>query len=1270
MNGFRVIDRFNREVEVLINDEDLSADDLALALEPSTHCATTPLARGVIVDGRWHPPATPIDQLALRQGSLVHPSPTPPVVPAKPMARALLSADNKARADASPLALQEGIGLADGTVPFNRPPRLAPAVEPVAICVPPELPARSPSEPLSIAGLLLPIIGGAVIALLLSPMLAIFAALGPLITLGMWWERRHRAEREHREAKAHEREACAALEARLPSLVAAETARRRSVVPKMDVVIERATQLSSRIWERGAADLDAYHVGIGTTEVRFAPTLQVEGAGTDLEPSSLAIETVNAAPRLVAVPLVIDLSPGRIVGIVGPRSPAQGLARALATQIVVHHAPSVARLVIAASPEASEDWAWCRWLPHCGDPVDGEPGALIGRTADTEIADHALAGLSSETNAGVVAVLDDPAAFHGRDTAGRRLVDDERVAVIVIAPTIDRLPAGCTDLLQLDPVGWVTQRDPRRADGIKSATTWGLSCSQARAAARRLAQLDDPALHRRDAGVPDTVPLLAPLGIGGDDPAEILGRWADTCGRDTLTAVIGADAHGPVDLDLIGAGPHLLVGGTTGSGKSELLRSLVAGLASTHDPDHCAFVLIDYKGGAAFDCCRRLPHIAGFVTDLDQSLAARALHCLQAELRYREDRLRAVGAQDIAAFRSIESPGESLPRLLVVVDEFATLASELPDFLDALVGIAQRGRSLGVHLVLATQRPAGVVTDDIRANAGCRIALRVTDKHDSVDVIGSPDAAAISRSRPGRAIARLGPSELIAFQSAIITGRQAQRPPVEIRVLDEGEAMSPGFDDGPTDLQRLVHTIGLAWGNRPRPRPPWPDPLPPTAERNPDGWWLIDDPEGQCRRIEGWKPTDGHLVVLGGRRSGATSTLAEAAFSCIEGGGHVYVIDLDAGELAALEALGVVIGPTDAERRRRLLRRLDDEIATRRATQRGAEPSILLVLDDLGGLERAHDPIRDSEIHQQLARVWADGPAVGVVVAISIRRAAELSTAMAATAGTVLLHGSADPADALRFGLPAIDVDLPPGRARRVSDGSLLHVMRSGSSVADAASNWTSDRPANAPFEIGILAPSISTSVVGASVAVGTVAELHIAVADANLQLASLTLHGGEHALVLGPARSGRTTALATIGHLAPSSVVVGEALAAALGVDPTQPSELIAVLATRGPTLVLIDDCLTVGDPTGDLARLVARPPEGVHVIASAHPSRIRQAYGHWSADIAASRAGILLQPDPLDGDLLGAPLPSRLGRIEIPGRGFLVADGRARLAQIVHRV
>jgi S-DNA-T family DNA segregation ATPase FtsK/SpoIIIE len=1172
--------------------------------------------------------------------------------------------------------LVEGIGLVDGVVPFNRPPRLTPAVESAALCVPGAPPDRPESEPLSIAGIVLPIVGGAVIALLLSPMLAVFAALGPVITIGMWWERRHRADRGHREATEREREAGAALEARLPLLCAAETTRRRDLVPTVDVVVERAMRLSSRIWERGTDDLDAFLTGIGTTEDRFAPTLHVEGDGSDPVPSSLAMEAINSAAPLAGVPLVIDLAPGRTVGIVGPRSAAQRVGRALVAQLVVHHGPSVARVAVAASASTVADWAWCRWLPHCSDPDDGESGALLGVTSDTAIADRAFTGLSSESTTTVIGILDDPGAFQGRDTVGRRLVAHERVALIVIAPSVDRLPVGCTDLLRIDPAGRITRRDPRSGERATSGTAWGLSISQATAAARRLAQLDDPALRRRDVGVPDTVPLLRTLDVNGDDPVEILDRWGRTRGADALTATMGADAHGAVEFDLIADGPHLLVGGTTGSGKSELLRSLIAGLAASHDPDHCAFVLIDYKGGAAFDCCRELPHVAGFVTDLDQSLAARALQCLEAELRYREDRLRAVGAQDMAAFRALAPPGPALPRMVVVVDEFATLASELPEFLDALVGIAQRGRSLGVHLVLATQRPAGVVTDDIRANAGCRIALRVTDSHDSVDVIGTPDAAAIPRSRPGRAIARLGPSELIAFQSAIVTGQKARRDPIEIRIVgDRGSGVGELADDGQSDLQRLVHTVGLAWGDRSLPRSPWPDPLPSTAERNADGWWLVDDPEAQCRRVEGWTPADGHLVVVGGPGSGVTSTLAEAAFSGIERDGHVYVIDLDAGGLGALDSLesvGVVVGPTDAERRRRLLRRLDGEVADRRAAAGRGDVPILLIIDDLGGLERAHEPIRESEIHDQLARIWADGPAVSVVVATSLRRPAELPTAMAATAGTVLLHTTTDRADALRFGLPAIDTVLPPGRARRASDGALVHVMRSGRDLGEAASAWASRCPSRPPFVIGILERSIGAVEGGASVTVDATAELCVAIAEFDLGPTSLALHPGEHALVLGPARSGRTTALVTIGRLARSVVVVGagSAVAAALDTEPIEPSALAAALAQRGPTLVLIDDCLNVEDPTGDLARLIRRPPEGVHLVASAHPGRLRQAYGHWAADLAASRTGVLLQPDPLDGDLLGAPLPGRLRRIDVPGRGFLVADGHARLVQLVHHI
>ena len=182
-------------------------------------------------------------------------------------------------------------------------------------------------------------------------------------------------------------------------------------------------------------------------------------------------------------------------------------------------------------------------------------------------------------------------------------------------------------------------------------------------------------------------------------------------------------------------------------------------------------MLVDFKGGSAFDECARLPHTVGLVTDLDEHLAERALRCLEAELqvpgapaarcrRHRPPRLPA--QRQPAASRC--------PRLLVIIDEFATLKAELPEFIDALVGVAQRGRSLGVHLLLATQRPQGAISENIKANTNLRIALRMQDKSDSSDVIDVPDAAAIPRTAPGRAYVRLGPNEVVAIQTALVHG--------------------------------------------------------------------------------------------------------------------------------------------------------------------------------------------------------------------------------------------------------------------------------------------------------------------------------------------------------------------------------------------------------------------------------------------------------------------------------------------------------------------
>ena len=243
-------------------------------------------------------------------------------------------------------------------------------------------------------------------------------------------------------------------------------------------------------------------------------------------------------------------------------------------------------------------------------------------------------------------------------------------------------------------------------------------------------------------------------------------------------------------------------------------------------------MLVDYKGGATFDACAELPHTVGVVTDLDDRLAERALVSLEAELRRRERLLRSVGAVDLTDWRAVAGR-PPLPRLVVVVDEFATLVAEVPGFVEALVAIAQRGRSLGVHLVLATQRPSGVVSDDIRANTNLRIALRVHDVADARDVVGHDAPAAFGRRVPGRTMLRLGPGEHVVFQAARSSGPARRAADPGLRVVGDAP---PVVDDEPadeTELAVLVHSIrnAAALCDVQRPHQPWLPALPAAPRR-------------------------------------------------------------------------------------------------------------------------------------------------------------------------------------------------------------------------------------------------------------------------------------------------------------------------------------------------------------------------------------------------------------------------------------------------------
>ena len=1223
--------------------------------------------------------------------------------------------------DDRPTRLAAIVGrTASGQIPFNRPPRSPRSPRPEPLITPGEEPRRS-TRTISFgwAALCGPLLVGLLMALLYSPYMALFALLSPIMMGANWIDSRRRNKAERKRSRRRIQSSLVEFQVAAQAAHVEEARRQRDLLPHLGEAIRRIRQPSVRLWERRPNHEDFLSLVAAHGPVPFDPELAVDGS----QPANEAIAVLEQLGPLPDSPIAVDLGPGKLLGLVGDRHATTAVARSLLIQAAAHHGPADLAVLVAADGVTAPLWKWTAWLPHASHPAVGRPRLLAEhRTTAAEIAIEVADAWSSRAEGQwphLLVLADGENLATGRTPPLRPLLQDSAgpVSAIVLASSVDQLPATATAVIEARDLSGTVDLS-QSGEAFSSVLATGMSLVLARDAARGLARYEDPEQSGADSGIPNRSSLLGLLGLPTGDEADIVARssaltkaiterWQEHEHAETLAAPIGVDGHGTLMADLVVDGPHALVGGTTGSGKSELLRSLVASLAATCSPEQVNFVLVDYKGGSAFDACASLPHVVGLVTDLDERLAERALRCLEAELRHREQILRDRGAADLAHYRVLAS-NEGIPplaRLVVIIDEFAALAAELPGFMDSLVNVAQRGRSLGIHLVLATQRPAGAVSANIRTNTALRIALRVLDPADSMDVLDSPEAAAIGRHRPGRAFARFGPGELVEFQCALATGVTAAQRGLRVVPAPDGvpamEDEAEAGGDAPDDLTRLVTAASTAWEEWSGipPRQPWPDPLPLEVSLSAlaaDGgasvpFALADDPNRQCQYPLGWDPDQGNVIFAGNPGSGTTTALATLGISLASRHSpadcHLYAIDSGTGQLAPLMALphcGAVVGPDQRDRVRRLVRRLEDELDQRLAQSWGSSdstpPFVLTLIDNWGGLAKSLDNVAGYALLTSLERVWAEGPAVGLFLAAAADQLSKVSRAIQAATPQTFVFRLGDPAQYRQWGVAVDDpASLPPGRGFAVPSGLEIQVALPDGGLGDAAAAVAAACPqSGGPSPVESLPSVVDPTRLDQPRLGGSPWYLPLGLSDDALAAAGLTLYPGEHALILGPARSGRTSALsllAQVGSEAGARVVAfapgGSQLVNCAGIDLVAVDPPVLLTATSEndhPTLVLIDDAETVPDPDGTLKSLAADCRPGLHIVATGRTDRLRTAYGHWTAEIRFSRTGVFLQPTPLDGDLFTIQLPTRPTLPTIPGRGYLIQNGHPSIIQIAH--
>jgi S-DNA-T family DNA segregation ATPase FtsK/SpoIIIE len=1014
-------------------------------------------------------------------------------------------------------------------------------------------------------------------------------------------------------------------------------------------------------------------------------------------------------PALGPAPLTLD--PSAVVTTVrGPQSAVAGLVRSVIMQLAGYPLAQRTRVLLHGTPGALP--LASRFLPGVTLSGNGAataarltagpgPGYDYGLLIILHGTDPPPAGPAPGPDAGTAGL---PALAAGH---GWRVIDCSPEAgpavgpIIVLGERTALLSAGSEE------IGFVPDLVPLPA--------FDRYCRRFGAAGR--AGKAPPAAIPGACTLAEVLPLTA---------AEISRRWSRSRRSPGLAVPVGTGCSGPLLVDLQADGPHFLVAGTTGSGKSEFLRTLAAGLAASYPPDRVTLLLVDFKGGSGLGPLSGLPHCVGMLTDLGTNEVARALVSLRAEVRRREELLAAARVSDLSAYESLASPAPAVPHLILVIDEFRMLVEEAPGALSELMRIAAIGRSLGIHLIMATQRPQGALTADIRANVTSRIALRVQSEMESMDIINSKLAAGIPIASPGRAFLARGTEAPEEFQTAALTPAAAQAPrTVTVRAIGEVLTSPPAgaysgaadsatrpAEAAPTPAQTaapLVDVTSGLWaalgGARPRhpvadplpallPYPAGNSPVPPQLRGMPRGatsteaatggtvrlGW-VDLPEQQCVAELRWLPLEhGHLGLVGGA-AGSVDTAAALGVGQLltaDTEFHLYILDAAGsfGPATASPRVGAVASLPELRRAARVLERVADEMTRRLgAPALDESPPLVLVLSGWGSWVSAFrsGPLAWAEdlVHD----IVRDGGKAGITVLVSGERELVTSRFFASLPNRAFFPAGSTEEGRLAWPrLPALEV--LPGRV--VVFGAFVEGHSSEGHIAQLfdlpdPAGWRGSAVRRRPFRVDALPALVTVAeVMAASGSAGAgplrtppgSGSLCVGVGGDELLPFAVPLPRGGVLAVLGGPASGKSSLLAALPGLNPSA---GGWLVPGLGADPEQYWSQAHARAVAGTldrdAAALVDDIDLQSTETN--ARLLGLNSLGWTVIMTAGFGPALDRRVPLALHARSQGRAILLRPRSLlDGELFGVRF--ELEHSPPPGRAVVISDGRAAAVQL----